>query len=393
MHECTTCNYKTSIKANYNRHIQSRKHLDKVKELSGDFPKYVCEACGYSTFVKGNYDKHILTKKHQRNVIQLSVDVDNSIIYKCKTCNYETSFKSKWDKHLSTSKHIKNQQKQEHITSKHQYNEDNVNVNNGNTVNKEETNDVINNIGAMMHMLSKSFTSMAESQLEFQKKTMEMHEKSQQNQLKLNETNANTQNNMIENVMSKFIDAMKDVKTNNCTINNTNNGTINNTTINVQYLNQHCPDTPSLLNYMVNALSEPDVIHMLKHGSKFRDIFKLKIIDPMRHLSYTERPLLLVRQKTKQRRKNLFVKTEEGWEDDSEKKAITTSVIDNAVDHLHINVKDKFSKEELGVTFEEYMDLIFNVREPKLTEHRTQALSSIFEAINSMEVDKGNLEH
>jgi hypothetical protein len=48
---------------------------------------YNCEICKYNTTIKQNYDKHILTKKHINKINK----TNNNIIYICKNCNKEYS--------------------------------------------------------------------------------------------------------------------------------------------------------------------------------------------------------------------------------------------------------------------------------------------------------------
>lgn len=64
-YECITCNYFTSNKKDYNKHITTRKHKNRTlsNEKSPKIPKpiekYVCEKCGKSYKVRNSYWYHI----------------------------------------------------------------------------------------------------------------------------------------------------------------------------------------------------------------------------------------------------------------------------------------------------------------------------------------------
>jgi hypothetical protein len=61
---CVTCNYKTERKNNYNRHLQSVKHLN---TLSSNENIHVCLICNYTCSKKSNYNVHLKSNKHIQN--------------------------------------------------------------------------------------------------------------------------------------------------------------------------------------------------------------------------------------------------------------------------------------------------------------------------------------
>ena len=72
---CKFCDYSTSRKSNYDRHLESIKHLEKMvskpKKWQNMTKKNVfkiCELCDYVASKKYNWDKHIQTTKHQKKV-------------------------------------------------------------------------------------------------------------------------------------------------------------------------------------------------------------------------------------------------------------------------------------------------------------------------------------
>ena len=58
---CEKCNYNTPHKQNYDRHLQTAKHLETYKQ---DIEYFSCDLCKYSTQDKSNYDRHLKSLKH-----------------------------------------------------------------------------------------------------------------------------------------------------------------------------------------------------------------------------------------------------------------------------------------------------------------------------------------
>jgi hypothetical protein len=56
--ECMKCNYSTTNKQNYERHLQCKRHLEEKTE------NYHCDKCNYTTTNKQNYERHIQSNKH-----------------------------------------------------------------------------------------------------------------------------------------------------------------------------------------------------------------------------------------------------------------------------------------------------------------------------------------
>ena len=102
---CEICDYNTSRKCNYTKHILTSKHIlatngNKKSSESSESSEilydqiYICEICDYNTSRKCNYTKHILTSKHilATNSKKSSESSESSEIvyepdYVCKICN------------------------------------------------------------------------------------------------------------------------------------------------------------------------------------------------------------------------------------------------------------------------------------------------------------------
>lgn len=61
---CEDCDYETNLKANYDRHLASKKHNNKANNL---IKRYVCTLCDYKCSDKSNFNKHCLSKRHTDN--------------------------------------------------------------------------------------------------------------------------------------------------------------------------------------------------------------------------------------------------------------------------------------------------------------------------------------
>ena len=70
---CECCDYYTSKKGNYDRHILTRKHnyrtLLNKKGAKKNNQKFYCEICDYSTSKDGNFDRHVLSPQQKRVVV------------------------------------------------------------------------------------------------------------------------------------------------------------------------------------------------------------------------------------------------------------------------------------------------------------------------------------
>ena len=61
---CKNCDYDTSKKSSYNKHLLTYKHDMVTKSCLIVATKFCCDKCKYTTNKKSSYDKHILTAKH-----------------------------------------------------------------------------------------------------------------------------------------------------------------------------------------------------------------------------------------------------------------------------------------------------------------------------------------
>lgn len=105
---CEKCNYRTSHKDYFQKHIKSKKHLSSdIKESK----KFQCEQCHFYTNDLNSYNKHLQTKKH------ISIyNIDNNSVKQdlntCPCCEYTNNVRSALRFHIIRHHMNINQQKQ-----------------------------------------------------------------------------------------------------------------------------------------------------------------------------------------------------------------------------------------------------------------------------------------
>lgn len=331
-------------------------------------PKYSCVACSYKTNDRSNYRKHLKSKRHIKrcnsstNDVVSYCDIENKTTYECSICKFKTNDKAKLTRHLDTKRHNNNAQ----------------------LLSKDTNNTVDQNLT----------TFIKDDQLaQFMNFTLHMLNAQKEEQKAEREQT----NRIIQEQNKTILEVVKQVKqqTSQTTHNvaqhqSINNGIINN--INVNVLNEHCGAAPTLTDYITKAISDDETISLIKDGMKFHEIFEHKVVRPMKNLACSYRPMLLVRQRTKGRRRNIFVKTNDGWEDDTSEKMYITDSIDKAAITLHQNLKSKCESGEIAIGPDAYMDMVFNVREPLLTDTKDDSIRNVMKVItDDLEINKEDI--
>ena len=95
-YSCCSCDYETSNKYSYAKHLKTNLHLKRL-EQGGKKTVFKCSDCPYKTELKSNYNRHI--KKHE----------ENNIVHKFKCVLCDMTFRDNFNKnvHLKTNYHIK----------------------------------------------------------------------------------------------------------------------------------------------------------------------------------------------------------------------------------------------------------------------------------------------
>jgi hypothetical protein len=112
---CSVCDYKTTKKSNYLKHMNSAKHAIKTSAKNQEVcQEYSCQACNYTTNYKVNYTKHLKTSKHKKKIREEAQeedddeddDEDDTHVneYFCNFCHKKYIHRSSCWKHQQTCK-------------------------------------------------------------------------------------------------------------------------------------------------------------------------------------------------------------------------------------------------------------------------------------------------
>ena len=289
---CDSCDYNTSKKSDYDKHILTPKHKKKqllLKNQKKSSRKYLCEPCDYITSNKTNYQKHILTAKHkkQENVLNVA-KTDKKISpnnYCCNHCNYASVYKNDYEKHILTKKHIRN------------------------TYTNTETspNTKIADPNLPIDLNKKSFIEIIKDSKEFKELIME-----QTNEFK----------KILVEQHSKIIQLEQ--------INNTqivNNHITNNNTFNLQFfLNEQCKDALNMIDFINSLQFNPNSVEYTGRNGYVHGITKI-IMDGLKELDIYKRPIHC----TDLKRETLYIKENTIWEKDNDEKHIFQKAIREVV--------------------------------------------------------------
>ena len=295
--------------------METEKYLENVS-------KYYCKKCDYHTSRKSNWEKHILTQKHkmETDFRHLGKKVANN--YYCEKCDYVTSKLSHWNDHIKTKKHTKEagSSKQQNICEvcnrefktrnglwKHKKNctGDNV-INNDNS--ETTTNQISSDV--IMKLLTQNQELLMANQ-EFKGLLLEQQQENQKQQ----QENQKLQSRILE-TESKLLEAVKEGKT----INNTNCNNNNKFNLNF-FLNEQCKNAMNIsefINTMVLTVDD------LKNTGKLGYIDGISKIfaDKLKQLDTFNRPMHC----TDLKRETLYIKQNNEWDKDTDKEKIKTAI-------------------------------------------------------------------
>ena len=286
---------------------------EKMREI------YECKICDYDTSRKDNYDRHIKSKKH---LLHVTNNVTNN--KKCnktrEICYHECEFCEEiFNNRMSLWRHKKNKHSNESTTDE-EIEEERANEENETIISEEKlpTNNINNTHHKRMGMFmdysnttSKQVESLTNIILKQQEQIGKIVE-GQQEQKEINE---------------KILDIASKPQIINNTTNNTNT-TNNNMTINV-FLNEKCKDAVNLIDFVKNLnISWEDVQNTGK--STLENTISNLLIENMKDMDITKRPIHC----TDKKRLQYYVKDGE-W-----KKQNADEVIDSVIYNVskrHIN--------------------------------------------------------
>ena len=274
---------------------------EKYKKSS---PEYFCSTCDYVTSKKTNYDKHLLTRKHTLLTEKSQKYQKSSSEFNCLVCDYTTCIKQNYDKHLLTRKHGL-------LVKKYQSNESEQN--------EEESNHVCDNCMAVYHSkqglwnhkqkcketfpppppdLAQMFITMVQQNNEFKELLIQQNEKDQE-----------LKNTIIE--LSKRENVVIH-NTNNTNSNNTNSNNTNNFNINL-FLNEKCKDALNITDFVNSLTIDFEDLEYVGNNGYVDGITNL-FMKGLKELDIYKRPIHC----TDVKRETIYIKDDDVWEKDTQ---------------------------------------------------------------------------
>jgi hypothetical protein len=100
-YHCEKCEYITSHKGNYNKHLMSRTHINLENNNENNKTEYKCDCCDFYTIYKNDYTRHISTVKHLKKIESIRQNLKPN---QCLNCRKIYSTKSSLCKHMHICK-------------------------------------------------------------------------------------------------------------------------------------------------------------------------------------------------------------------------------------------------------------------------------------------------
>jgi len=302
--------------------------------------KFCCVFCDYSTSYKSNYDKHLTTVKHTRKQMEIKTIKKVSNNFCCEFCYYDTSYKSNYEKHLTTVKHMETKNNQKCIESLlckcgKQYKNNSGLWKHQKKCKSEETNLKSTNVPTDKELIM----TLIKENNEFKNIIIE-----QKNMM------VEQQTAMVEQqtVMLKVIE------------NGTHNTTTNshNKTFNLQFfLNETCKDAMNIMDFVESIqlqLSDLENVGKLGYVQGITNI----ITKNLKALDVTKRPVHCADKK----REILYVKDEDKWEkEDDDNKKIRKAIKRVASKNQRLIPKFKEAHPDCGDYYSIFSDQYDNI--------------------------------
>lgn len=253
---------------------------------------YTCEHCNYITYRKAEYDRHLKTKKHNKNLESKCEDM-----FTC--CNCGTVYKSRqglWRHQKMCVSEGKEDIKSEIIVS--------------------QTDPDVSDIFATPIEISVEH-QIKLKELELEEKKLEIQRDIEKEKLKLQQESNITQSKMMEEMCNsqKMIGTAieKMGTTTNNTMNNSNNNsnnTVNHFNLQV-FLNDTCKDAMNIMDFVKSLKYTPEDIDRVGRLGYAEAISKL-MIEGLNELHETQRPIHC----TDAKREKMYVRHDNEWKKD-----------------------------------------------------------------------------
>ena len=227
--------------------------------------KFYCNCCDYLSFNNSNYNKHLRTKKHleKKGVFAKTSKplVSSNIQFFCEICDYSTSRRSNWVRHIQSIKHFKNEQK---------------------TSNSDDALPTLEDFNNLLDELQ-----TLKSEKEAQKGVFSPKNGNSEQNFHQNSNNSNLDMELIKNQINKIIENQNEIKEEakkgGTTINNYNNISI------TLFLDNYCNNAKSVQDFLKNVSFE--LKDIVSNNSLIEDFLSKKVIKNLQDLPITERPI------------------------------------------------------------------------------------------------------
>jgi hypothetical protein len=262
LYSCNICYYNTVKKANFERHIQSKRH--RSKEVDTFETKFDTFETKFDTF-ETKFDTFETQDEEEKNEKIIKKPKD----YRCQFCNYKTEISSNFNKHLKTESHI----------------------------------NIVENYLKTNNKISKCEKCGKEYKFA---SGLSKHKK---------------KCNSIETIITKNFDCINKkidtIASKPFTINNTTNNTVNIET----FLNNECSEAMDFLDFIRSiTITYDDVVKMGKKG--FIESYNELIINKIKDMDITMRPAHC----TNKRQMYFFIKHKKIWTNDKDHKLLNSSI-------------------------------------------------------------------
>ena len=306
----------------------------KVAKSSKSSTIFICKCCDYSTSKKCNYIKHLKTKKHIKKSLSKSYpnEMDNKKVanrYFCE-CGKSYQFMS------GLSKHRKRCSKNKLTAVGHNLKKGTTlfsNLKKGTTLFEENLNEI--NKSGKNENENEEILALKEEIKDlksFMKDMVTCQKSLTENQVTLNKSQQNLTESIKSNNDTIFALAKENMKSNNKLVealsnntgqtvyNNCNNQ--NNMTINV-FLNEHCKDALNLTDFVQNIKVTLEDLQYTKDNGFVNGVTNI-ITKQLQDLKPTERPIHCSDKK----RLQFYVKDDDKWEKDVDNKKLDETIRD-----------------------------------------------------------------
>ena len=234
-------------------------------KLLSSHKSYYCSICDYSSSNNSNYNKHLRTRKHLekkgKTTLTSKSVVSSKNTYYCKICDYSTSRRSNWSRHMLSVKHKKNEQ-----------NEQKTSKQDGALPSIEDFNELLDELNMLksekvhqnQHICKKNDKNLSKK---------EENEKFDIEQLQ----------SQINKIIENQNELKEEAKRSGTTINNYNNISI------TVFLDNYCNNAKSVQDFLKNVTFELNDI--ISNNSLIEDYLSKKLIKNLQDLPFTERPI------------------------------------------------------------------------------------------------------